>query len=149
MSVFLLSQSIYRGDLRSAGVTRFIARPLRHTGPHHSRRGHPWISFHIDPGTRVLPLRIFPQELFDSSLAWLFTCRCATRCCLRPRGVSFVLVYNVLTTWPAPDKRGSALSQNSKFSELCVRFRATPFTSLHLLLLLSVSFFRSFQLLSG
>ena len=44
-SMFLPSRSTHRGDLRSAGVSRVIARPLRHTGPHHLRRGHPHALF--------------------------------------------------------------------------------------------------------
>ena len=40
-SMFLLSRSTFREDLRSAVVSRFIARPLRLSGPHHSRRGRP------------------------------------------------------------------------------------------------------------
>ncbi|MBL7189638.1 MAG: hypothetical protein ISS70_25190 [Phycisphaerae bacterium] len=68
------------------------------------------------------------------------THRCAARCCLRPRGVGFVLVCSVLAAWPAPNGRGSAHSQNTVFSGLRVRFRASPFTSLHLLLLLSVNY---------
>jgi len=63
--VFLLSRPTNRGDLRSAGISRFIARPLRLSGPHHSRRGHPTPSFYIGRGTRVLPLRLIPQELLD------------------------------------------------------------------------------------
>ena len=63
VSVFLLSRSTTRGDLRSAGISRLFAMPLRLTGPHHSRRGHPSPSFYIGRGTRVLPLRMIPQEL--------------------------------------------------------------------------------------
>jgi hypothetical protein len=63
VSVFLLSRSIHRGDLRSAGVGRLFAMPLRLTGPHHSRRGHLLPSFYIGLDTRVLPLRLIPQEL--------------------------------------------------------------------------------------
>ena len=44
-SMFLLARSAIRGDLRSAEVSRFIARPLRRTGPHHLRRGHPGTLF--------------------------------------------------------------------------------------------------------
>ena len=58
-----LSRATYRGDLRSAIITRFNARPWRLSGPHHSRRGHPWPSFYIGPGTRVLPLRSIPRGL--------------------------------------------------------------------------------------
>lgn len=63
--VFLLSRSMHRGDLRSAGISRFIAKLLQLSGPHHSRRGHPLSSFYIGQGTRVLPLRLIPQELLD------------------------------------------------------------------------------------
>ena len=77
-----------------------------------------------------------PQELWDSSLAWLLACRCVAQCCLRPRGVGSVLVSIALTAWPTPSKRGSARSQHSNFSGLCVRFRATPFTSPHSLVFL-------------
>ena len=64
-SVFLLSRSNSRGDLRSAGVSRLFAKPLRLSDPHHSRRGHLTPSFHIGRDTRVLPLRLIPQELLD------------------------------------------------------------------------------------
>ena len=77
-SVFLLSRSTHRGNLRSAGISRFFARPLRLSGSHHSRRGHPTPSFYIGHGTRVLPLRLIPQELLDRrspgylpAVAWL------------------------------------------------------------------------------
>jgi hypothetical protein len=63
--VFPLLRTTNRGDLRSAGISRLIARPLRLSGPHHSRRGHPSSSFYIARGTRVLPLRSIPQELLD------------------------------------------------------------------------------------
>jgi hypothetical protein len=56
------------------------------------------------------------------------------RCCLRPRGVDAALVISVPAAWPAPGEMGSARSQNCEFSELRFRFRATPFTSPHLLI---------------
>ncbi len=65
MSVLSLPWSTHRGNLRSAGISRFIARPLRLSGSHHLRRGHPTTSFYIGCGTRVLPLRLIPQELLD------------------------------------------------------------------------------------
>ena len=65
MSVLSLPWSTHRGNLRSAGISRFIARPLRLSGSHHLRRGHPTTSFYIGRGTRVLPLRLIPQELLD------------------------------------------------------------------------------------
>ena len=63
VSVFLLSRLTHRGDLRSAGISRLFATPLRLTGPHHSRRGPLLPSFYIGQDTRVLPLRLIPQEL--------------------------------------------------------------------------------------
>jgi len=38
--MFLLLRSIYREGLRSTRISRFIARPLRHSAPHHLQRGH-------------------------------------------------------------------------------------------------------------
>jgi hypothetical protein len=67
-------------------------------------------------------------------LAWLTASRCMARCCLRPRRVGLALVISVPAAWPAPDQMGSARSQNYEFSELRVRFRATPFTSPHSLI---------------
>jgi len=81
-------------------------------------------------------MRLFLPRAPCSSLAWLLACRCVARCRLRPRGVGSVLVSVALTAWPAPRKRGSARSQHSYFSGLCVRFRATPFTSPHSLVFL-------------
>jgi hypothetical protein len=63
--VLLLLRPMNRGDLRSARVRRLIARPLQLSGPHHSRRGHLTHSFYIARDTRVLPLRLIPQELLD------------------------------------------------------------------------------------
>jgi hypothetical protein len=51
------SRSTNRGDLHSSGVSRFIARPLRFSGPHHSRCGHPTTYFYMSRSTRVFPLR--------------------------------------------------------------------------------------------
>ncbi len=70
--MFLISQLTRRGGLRSAGISRLFAMPLRLTGPHHSRRGHPVSSFYFGHGTRVLPLRLIPQE--PLIVARLVTC---------------------------------------------------------------------------
>ena len=107
--MFLLSRLTHRGDLRSAGISRFFATPLRLTGPHHSRRGPLLPSFYIGQDTRVLADD--SPRAPGSSLAWLLACRWAARCCLRPRGVGSVLVGIALTTWPAPYWKGSAHSQ--------------------------------------
>ena len=79
-----------------------------------------------------------------SSLAWLFACRCMARCCLRPRGAGFALVFCVLATWPAPSERGSARSQYSSFSGLRVRFRTPSFTSPFSLIYPPASTFRHY-----
>ena len=70
-SMFLLSRSTFRGDLRSAVISRFIARPLRHTGPHHLRRGHPASSFYVGYGTRAWCGRL-PKS--PGNVARLVTC---------------------------------------------------------------------------
>jgi hypothetical protein len=105
---------------------------LRPTGPHHSRRGYLNGSFYIAAHTRVRPCA-FPQEP-------LLVARLVTGQSLynsmpseTPEGRS-ALVIDALPAWPAPDLTGSALSQNTCFSGLCVGFRATPFTSLYALI---------------
>ena len=60
--MFLLPLSIFPGNLRSAGISRFTARPLRHTGFRHLHTRHLQLSVYIDLHTRVLPLRSIPQE---------------------------------------------------------------------------------------
>ena len=137
VSLFLLSRPTNRGDLRSAGVTRFIARPLRHSGPHHSRRGPPVPSFYIGRGTRGSACRVVSPR---------------ASCARRSPG--YLPVFEQLdAVWdPGVSASRSSLSRsplglrlNGKdrlvpkscwFSGLCVRFRATLFTSLLLLVLL-------------
>jgi hypothetical protein len=127
--MFPFLRTTNRGDLRSAGISRFIARPLRLSGPHHSRRGHPLPSFYIGQGTRVLPLRTIPQELLDRRSPGYLPVVVQLDAVLDPGGAGFALVFTAFTAWPAPQWRGSAHSQNHWFSGLRVRFRATPFTS--------------------
>ena len=142
--MFLLAQSTLREDLRSAGVSRFFARPLRYTGPHRSRRGHPLPSCYIAVRYSGTSIAGDSPRAPCSSLAWLLACRCPTRCCLRPRGVGLALVARVRAAWPAPKMKGSARSQTPNFSGLCVRFRASPFTSPHSLFSLPASAFRNY-----
>ena len=59
----------------------------------------------------IKPRNRLVLELMARGLAWLLVCRCAARCCLRPRGVGSVLIRIALTTWPAPYWKGSAHSQ--------------------------------------
>jgi hypothetical protein len=133
--MFLLSRSTTRGDLRSAGVSRFFAMPLRPTGPHHSRRGPPSPSFYIGRGTRVLRCDLDPR-------AWV----------RRSPGYSPVVVQLDAVWDPGVSALRSSLARSPRglrphgkdqhipnirwFSGLCVRFRATPFTSLRSLVLL-------------
>jgi len=55
---------------------------------------------------------------------------------LDPGGGGVTLVYIALAAWPASSEKDSARSKIECFSGLCVRFRATPFTSPHSLLCL-------------
>ena len=91
VSMFLPSRAIDRGDLRSAGISRFIAKPLR------SCRSPSLASASFG---RLLPCRstilggwshergCLAKNLWGAfpMLAWLLQCRCQARCCLRPRG---------------------------------------------------------------
>jgi hypothetical protein len=135
--VSLLSRTTNRGDLRSAGTSRLIAMPLRLTGPHpwpgrHSRRGHLLPSFYIGQDTRVLPLRLIPQEHLDRrspgclpAVAWLD----AVLDPGVPASRSSLSRSPPASRGTAPWWKGSARSQNTCFSGLRFRFRATPFTS--------------------
>ena len=138
MSVFLPQWATCRGNLRSAGISRFIAKPLRlHWSPSLASAsfGRLLLRWSTILGYYRLDSQCFTKNLWGlPMLAWLLRCRCPTRCCLRPRGVGVALVSSVPVAWPAPDEIGSARSQNYEFSELRVRFRATPFTSPHSLI---------------
>ena len=90
VSMFPLSRAIDRGDLRSAGISRFIAKPLQSyrspslASASFGRLLSRWSTilgyYPLDPGC-------FTKNLWDSPmLAWLLHCRCQARCCLRPRG---------------------------------------------------------------
>ena len=114
MSLFPLSRPINRGNLRSAVVSRFIARPLRYTGSHHWRRGLSPFSFHIDRGTRVLPLRSIPQELLVRRLPGYFPVVVRLDAVLDP-GAWNALVVVVCSMLPAPEWMGSAFIPNSGF----------------------------------
>ena len=107
--MFLLPQSTNRGDLRSAGISRFIARPLRlHRSPSLATRPSLTLFLHWIRYSGTSIAGDSPRAPC-SSLAWLLACLCTTRCCLRPRGVGFALVSIALTAWPALGMRGSAL----------------------------------------
>ncbi len=134
--MFLLPRSVNRGDLHSAGVSRFIAIPLRfYRSPSlaSASSGCLLLRWQTILGYYPLDPGCFTKNLWDSPmLAWLLHCLRTTRCCLRPRGVGNTLVISVLPVSPAPYHRGSAHSQNSSFSGLRGRFRAY---TLHLVVL--------------
>ncbi len=140
--MFLLSRSINRGGLRSAGISRFIASHC--STPASITRDvalqHPLFTLDAVLGYSFARVAGSPRAL-GSSLAWFVTCRCAARCRLRPRGVGFTLVHIALTAWPTPNRKGSARSQNCRFSGLVSDSGQTPFTSLHSLVLLQACAF--------
>ena len=82
--MFLLSQSINRGNLRSAVISRFSAKPLRSyrfpslASASSDRLLSRWSTilgyYPFDPGCFTKNLWAFPM------LAWLLHCRCTTRC---------------------------------------------------------------------
>jgi hypothetical protein len=110
--MFLHSQSIKREDLRSAVITRFIARPLRHSGPHHRDAAIP-----EPPFTLALVLGYFHCGQFPKSsliVARLVTCLplCSSMLSETPGGRN-ALVFDAHSMWPAPPRRGSAHTQNN------------------------------------
>ena len=134
--MFLLSRSINRGNLRSAVVTRFIAKPLRsYRSPSlaSASSGCLLLRWQTILGYYPLDPGCFTKNLWESPmLAWLLHCLRTTRCCLRPRGVGNTLVISAIPVSPAPQHKGSAHSQNQTFSGLRGRFRAH---TLHLVVL--------------
>ena len=92
--MFPLSRAINRGDLRSAGISRFIAKPLRlHWPPSLASAsfGRLLSRWSTILGYYPFDLGCFHQEPSGAfpTLAWLLRCRCPTRCCLRPRGAEY------------------------------------------------------------
>ena len=126
--MFLLPRSVNRGDLRSAGISRFIAIPLRfYRSPSLASASSGWrlLRWQTILGYYPLDPGCFTKNLWDSPmLAWLLHCLRTTRCCLRPRGVGNTLVISALSVSPAPQHKGSAHSQTQTFSGLRGRFRA-------------------------
>ena len=103
-----------RENLRSAGISRFIARPLRYTGSHHLRRGHPRPSFYIGRGTRVLPLRLIPQELLARRSPGYLPVVVRLDAVL-DSGVRQQTRLSVCAGSPAPNMRGSARFPKYRF----------------------------------
>lgn len=99
VSMFLLLRAINRRDLRSTGISRLIAKPLRpcrSPSPASASYSRPPLSVGRPlPGYYPPDRRCFTGDLWDvPMLAWLLRCRCPTRCCLRPRGAG----YRIMTT---------------------------------------------------
>jgi hypothetical protein len=142
VSMFLPSQSINRGNLRSAGISRFIANrcscpvPIPRIGVF---RPPP---FTLVSRTRLLLSRsaMFHQEPLGFSDARLVTSLSLSSSMLSETpGGQITLVHIALPGSPALTSTRSALSQNSVFSGLWGRFRA--FT-LHLAGLANLLLFR-------
>ncbi len=91
--MFLLPRVINRGNLRSAGISRFIAKPLRSCrfpSLASASFGHLLLRWLTILGYYCSDRQCFTQNLWDlPMLAWLLRCRCPTRCCLRPRGAEY------------------------------------------------------------
>jgi hypothetical protein len=139
-----LSRSSTRGDLRSAGVSRFFAMPLRPTGPHHSRRGPPPPSFYIGRSTRGLQCDLAPRASVRRSPGYLPVFE-QLDAVLDP-GVS--VPRSSLSRSPLglrPHGEDRHVPKSCRFSGLCVRFRAPPFTSLLSLVLLPAFRFQSLR----
>ena len=128
VSMFLLSRAIDRGDLRSAGISRFIAKPLRsYRSPSLAsgsfdrlllRRSVILGYYPIDPGCFTKNLWVpFPM------LAWLLHRRCQARCCLRPRGVGRHSSLSHLPSCLRPLSEDRHNPKINRFSGLRVRFR--------------------------
>ena len=137
-SVFLLARSTSRGDLRSAGVSRVIARPLQHTGPHHSQRGHPLALFPHWAGYSGTYEDTRPKSRVPS-LPWLLACLRAARCCLGPRGAEGALVARARPRMACACTERIGTHPHGRFSGLRVRFRAHTLHLATLAVLLSAS----------
>ena len=126
--MFPLIRTINRRDLRSAGISRFIAKPLRSyrspslASASSGRLLLRWSTilgyYPFDPGCFTKNLWAFPR------LAWLLHCRCQARCCLRPRGAEN---HSSLTRLPfrlRPARQDRRTPKIQLFSGLRGRFRA-------------------------
>ena len=93
--MFLLPRVINRGNLRSAGISRFFAKPLRsYWFPSLASASFDRLLLCRPAilGYYCFDLQCFTKDLWDiPTLARLLRCRCPTRCCLRPRGVGYRL----------------------------------------------------------
>ena len=126
--MFPPSRAIDRGNLRSAGISRFIAIRCGCTGLHPSHRRLLAASFYIGDHTRLLSSRsgmLSPRTFGVFSDARLVTPTSLSCSMLSATpGCQSALVSNAPSVLPAPIIKGSAQSQNSVFSGLWVRFRA-------------------------
>jgi len=126
--MFLLLRVINRGNLRSAGISRFIAKPLRsYRFPSLASASFGHLLFTLAGHTRLLLPRsaMFHQGPLGSSDARLVTSLSLSSSMLSETpGGRVSLVSNALPVSPALTSKRSAHSQNSIFSGLRGRFRA-------------------------
>jgi hypothetical protein len=133
--MFPLLQPINRGNLRSTGISRIFAKPLRsYRFPSLASASYglpPVYRWPTIPGYYPLDPGCFTRDLWDiPMLAWLLRCRCLTRCCLRPREDGLALVFSAPAMLPAPIVRGSAPSKILFSRGYGADSGHTPFTSL-------------------
>lgn len=104
--MFLLPLSIFPENLHSTGISRFNVRPLRLTGFRHSHTRHLQSSVYIGLHTRVLPLRLIPQELRMTRLV-VFPSLSDSMPSSTP-GWRCALIINARIPWPASKSKESA-----------------------------------------
>ncbi len=125
--MFLLPRAINRGDLRSTGISRFIAKPLRlYRFPSLASASSGMTPFMLPYHTWLLSLRsgMFHQEPLCFSDARLVTSLSISSSMLSATpGCRLPLVYSVTAVSPATSCKGSALSQNFCFLGAMVRIQ--------------------------
>ena len=127
--MFLLTRVINRGNLRSAGISRFFAKPLRsYRFPSLASASFGHLLFMSAGHTRLLLLRsaMFRQGPLGPSDARLVTSLSLSSSMLSETpGGRVSLVYGALPVSPALISRRSARSQNSIFSGLRGQIQGT------------------------
>jgi len=132
--MFLLLRVINRGNLRSAGISHFFAKPLRlcrFPSLASAPFGHLLLRWLAILGYYCSDLQCFTKDLWDlPMLAWLLRCRCPTRCCLRPRGAGYhssISLYPFRLRLHRQDRRSPKIQISRGYG---ADSGHTPFTSL-------------------
>ncbi len=126
--MFLLPRTINRGSLRSAGISRFFAKPLRlHWLPSLASASSGCLLFTSAIHTRATIPSIWdasPRTLGFSDARLVTSMSCSISMLSETPGGRLPLVYNAASVSLATSCTVSAHTQNSLFSELWFRFRA-------------------------